>query len=104
MTLDDGGGLDSSRRTEEVYVRVNRAPTAEAGPDRIVCPGDSVAFDAGLSADRDGGITGWRWRFSDGVVLEGPQVERSVRHARGPRGAALGDRRQRPPSADMRML
>ena len=77
MTLDDGAGLASSRRTEEVYVRVNRAPVAEAGPDRIVCPGDPVAFDAGLSADEDGRLTGYRWTFSDGVVLEGPQVERS---------------------------
>ncbi len=77
VTLDDGGGLNSSRRTEEVYVRVNRAPTAQAGPDRIVCPGEPVAFDAGLSADSDGALTGWRWRFSDGVVLEGAQVERT---------------------------
>ena len=77
VTLDDGGGLDSSRRTEEVYVRVNRAPVAGAGPDRIVCPGDTVAFDAGLSADEDGQVTAWRWNFSDGVVLEGPQVERT---------------------------
>jgi len=77
VTLDDGGGLASSRRTEEVYVRVNQAPTAAAGPDRVVCPGDRVAFDAGLSADADGSLTGWRWAFSDGVVLEGPQVERS---------------------------
>ena len=77
VTLDDGGGLASSRRTEEVYVRVNRAPSAVAGPDRVVCPGDAVAFDAGLSADEDGQITGWRWSFSDGVVLDGPQVERT---------------------------
>ncbi|HET9070252.1 MAG TPA: PKD domain-containing protein, partial [Amaricoccus sp.] len=77
VTLDDGGTLESSRRTEEVYVRVNQAPLAQAGPDRTVCPGDSVAFDAGLSADGDGTLTGWRWRFSDGVVLDGPEVERS---------------------------
>ena len=77
VTLDDGGALDSSRRTEEVYVRVNQAPAAQAGPDRIVCPGDTVAFDAALSADGDGTLTGWRWRFSDGVTLEGAQVERS---------------------------
>jgi PKD repeat protein len=76
VTLDDGGGLASSRRTEEVYVRVNQAPVAVAGPDRVVCPGDTVAFDAGLSADTDGSLTGWRWSFSDGVVLEGPEVER----------------------------
>ena len=76
VTLDDGGAA-SSRRTEEVYVRVNQAPVAAAGPDRVVCPGDPVAFDAGLSADGDGTLTSWRWSFSDGVVLEGPQVERS---------------------------
>lgn len=76
VTLDDGGGLASSRRTEEVYVRVNRPPVAEAGPDRVVCPGDSLVFDAGSSADEDGRITGWAWAFSDGVVLEGPRVER----------------------------
>jgi PKD repeat protein len=77
VTLDDGGGLASSRRSEEVYVRVNRAPVAEAGPDRVVCPGDAVAFDAGLSADLDGTLVGWRWEFADGVVLEGSRVERS---------------------------
>ncbi len=88
VTLDDGEGLDSSRRTEEVYVRVNRAPVAEAGPDRIVCPGDTVAFDAGLSGDTDGTLTGWRWRFSDGVVLEGAHVERSFPEA-GPQDVTL---------------
>jgi PKD repeat protein len=50
---------------------------AEAGPDLVVCPGEPVAFDAGLSADTDGDLTGWRWEFSDGVVLEGAQVERT---------------------------
>ncbi len=88
VTLDDGGGLASSRRTEEVYVRVNRAPVAEAGPDRIVCPGETVVFDAGLSADEDGVLTGWRWRFSDGTVLDGPRVERSFDTA-GPHEVAL---------------
>jgi PKD repeat protein len=88
VTLDDGGGLDSSRRTEEVYARVNRAPTAEAGPDRIVCPGDTVAFDAGLSADADGKLKGWRWVFDDGSVLDGAHVERSFATA-GPQQVTL---------------
>ena len=88
VTLDDGGGLDSSRRTEEVYVRVNQAPVAEAGADRIVCPGETVVFDAGPSADVDGKITTWRWTFSDGVVLEGPHVER-VFDTPGARDVAL---------------
>ena len=74
--LDDGAGLPNSRRSEEVYVRVNAAPTALAGPDQVVCPGDVVVLDAGGSGDIDGQITNWTWAFSDGVTLEGARVER----------------------------
>ncbi len=77
VAMDDGAGLLSSRRSEEVYVRVNRAPTALAGPDRIVCPGDQVTFDAGASGDLDGELSQWIWEFSDGQTLEGPIVTRS---------------------------
>ncbi len=77
VTLDDGAGLPNSRRAETVFARVNRPPTAEAGPDRLICPGDPVVFDAGASADLDGAITAYRWEFSDGVTLEGARVERS---------------------------
>ena len=76
VSMDDGRGLLSSQRNEEAYVRVNSEPTALAGPDRIVCPGDVVRFDAGASGDLDGRITDWSWEFSDGVILEGERVER----------------------------
>lgn len=77
VSLDDGRGLPNSRRTEEVYARVNHPPTALAGPDRTVCPGDLVTFDGAGSGDLDGSITSWRWEFDDGVVLDGPLVERT---------------------------
>lgn len=81
VSLDDGAGLLSSRRSEEVYARVNAAPTAQAGPDRVICPGDSVTFDAAGSGDPDGEITQWQWDFSDGVTLNGPVVERVFERA-----------------------
>ena len=77
LRLDDGRALPNSRRSEEVYARVNRPPLALAGPDRTVCPGDTVMFDGAGSGDLDGSITAWRWEFDDGVVLEGPLVERT---------------------------
>jgi len=102
VSLDDGAELQNSRRTEEVYVRVNAAPTAFAGPDRTVCPGQTVVFDAGPSGDLDGNIAAWIWEFSDGTRLEGQTVERvfeqpaalqvrlSVLDDSGAQGCALG--------------
>ena len=76
VALDDGAGLQNSHRREEVYVRVNSAPTAFAGPDRTVCPGETVVFDASQSSDLDGNITAWIWEFSDGARIEGQTIER----------------------------
>lgn len=77
VRMNDGKGLPNSRLSEEVYVRVNSAPTALAGPDRIVCPGQAVTFDAGSSGDLDGTLTDYVWEFSDGVVMRGKLVERT---------------------------
>ncbi|MGR3679095.1 MAG: PKD domain-containing protein, partial [Paracoccaceae bacterium] len=55
---------------------VNAQPTALAGPDQLVCPGDLVVFDAGASSDLDGEITDYEWIFGDGTILNGPRVER----------------------------
>ncbi|MGF1500966.1 MAG: PKD domain-containing protein, partial [Paracoccaceae bacterium] len=76
VTLDDGRGLANSVNVETVPVRVNRPPVAEAGPDRLLCPGDAAVFDARASTDLDGRITAYEWRFSDGVTMSGPLVER----------------------------
>ncbi len=74
--MNDGRGLPNSRLSEEIYVRVNAQPTALAGPDRIVCPGEAVTFDAGSSNDLDGELVEYIWEFSDGEVLKGKIVER----------------------------
>ncbi len=76
VTTDDGRGLANSVYREEVYARVNAVPEADAGPDRVVCPGDNVAFSA-LAHDMDGTITDVLWSFTDGVELRGMEVSRS---------------------------
>ncbi|WP_147108755.1 PKD domain-containing protein [Tateyamaria sp. syn59] len=76
VALDDGRGLRNSSWREEVYVRVNAAPTAVAGPDQVVNPGDTVSLSAALSADIDGTLMAYTWSFSDGVTLEGVDVAR----------------------------
>lgn len=77
VTLDDKLGLANSVRTETVFARVNRSPEAEAGPDRLACPGDLLTFDAAGSVDHDGKLSRSTWSFDDGVSLDGWEVERS---------------------------
>ena len=75
LFADDGKGLANSKQESTKVVHVNRPPHAEAGPDQMVCPGDTVAFDGSASRDLDGKIKLYRWDFGDGTALEGDKVE-----------------------------
>lgn len=49
---------------------VNRPPTAQAGADQTVHPGDRVVLDAANSVDPDDGIAAYRWVQTIGPVVE----------------------------------
>lgn len=74
LLADDGLGRANSRQQATRIVHVNQPPHAAAGPDRMVCPGDAVSFDAAASHDADGTVTAWRWDFGDGGAAEGASV------------------------------
>jgi PKD repeat protein len=74
LAVDDGTGLKNARTQAVLPFRVNRQPRAEAGPDRLVCPGEEVKFDGGGSVDWDGRLVGYRWDFGDGATAEGAQA------------------------------
>jgi PKD repeat protein len=74
LTVDDGLALNNSRDQSTLDFVVNRAPRAEAGPDRMVCPGEPVTFDSSLSVDWDGGLVRQTWDFGDGTTMEGAQA------------------------------
>ena len=63
--------MANSVQQTTTVVHVNRPPFAEAGPDRMGCPGDTLAFDASASRDLDGAIGEYRWDFGDGTTAEG---------------------------------
>ena len=75
LFADDGKGLANSKQESSKVVHVNQPPHAEAGPDQLVCPGDTVAFDGSASRDLDGKIKLYHWDFGDGATLEGDKVE-----------------------------
>ncbi len=75
LLADDGNGQLNSRQQATRIVHVNQPPHAEAGPDQMACPGDTVAFDAGESKDPDGTITAYQWDFGDGGTADGSKVD-----------------------------
>ncbi|MGZ8980482.1 MAG: PKD domain-containing protein [Burkholderiaceae bacterium] len=74
LVVDDGAGLNNSRTLGTLRFHVNQSPRAEGGPDRMVCAGDPVAFDASASVDFDGELVSYRWSFGNGSALEGKEV------------------------------
>lgn len=69
---DAAANCGDSRRVHRIHV--NQPPTAVAGKDRTVAPGEAVAFSAEGSADPDGVIKSYHWRFGDGHEAEGMEV------------------------------
>ena len=75
LTADDGKGLPNSKQTATRTVHVNLPPYAAAGPDQLVCPGDTVSFDGSASRDQDGKLQEYTWDFGDGSApLDGDKV------------------------------
>lgn len=75
LVADDGKGRANSVQQYTKVVHVNQPPFAVAGPDRMVCPGDTVRFDAGASRDLDGAIRAYRWDFGDGTTASGVNAD-----------------------------
>jgi PKD repeat protein len=77
LIADDGRGLNNSQQQAGLDLHVNRPPHPMAGPDRLVCPGEPVAFDGSTSVDWDGKLVRYHWDFGDGSTAEGAKVEHS---------------------------
>ena len=69
LTVTDQGGL-SATDTATVYI-INRAPVANAGPDRAVTTGTAAVLNGGGSYDPDGAIVSYFWTFGDGSWATG---------------------------------
>ncbi len=74
LIADDGSGVSNCRDEANELIIVNHPPLADGGPDRIVCPGETVTFDGSDSADPDSKSLTYNWDFGDGNMAEGAEV------------------------------
>ena len=77
LTVTDASGAANATATDEVTIRVNHAPVAEAGPE-IVTDDLYVTLDGSASSDADGDRLIHTWDFGDGSPRA---TGESVKHA-----------------------
>ena len=65
LTVTDDSGAINAVDQDEVAIRVNHAPVANAGRD-VFTSSNVVSFDGSASADADGDALVYRWDFGDG--------------------------------------
>jgi PKD repeat protein len=81
LEVHDDSGDAEAIDYDSAAVTVNVAPIANAGSDARIAPGTTMTFDGSRSLDPDGAIIASTWRFSDGVELAGPIVQREFSEA-----------------------
>ncbi len=74
LTVTDDSGTLSQQSSDEMRVIVNHRPVADAGPDQIGIPGQSLSFDGSASFDPDGVLKDPVWDFGDGQSGSGLKV------------------------------
>ena len=113
LTVTDDSGAINGVDQDELAIRINHAPVANAGHDQFTSS-NVVAFDGSASADADGDALVYSWDFGDGsapvggvrathtyadggtypVVLDGRRRHR----ARQRQGLGRHHRQDRPPA------
>jgi PKD repeat protein len=80
LVVSDDSGARCAAATDNVAVRVNAPPIADAGPDREAFLGgahDAILFDASGSSDPDQDPLSFIWDLGDGSRKAGARVYHS---------------------------
>ena len=77
LTVTDNKGATSTDNIS-VTIKGNEAPTADAGVDQEIRPGETVNFDASGSSDSDGTIVNYEWKEGNTVISTNPSFSLST--------------------------
>jgi PKD repeat protein len=76
LTITDDSGAVNATAQDEVTIRINHQPVANAGTD-VFSSTSTITFDGSQSADADGNPLSYKWDFGDGSL---PQSGVQVTH------------------------
>ena len=74
LTVTDNSEMACSKGEDTLVVNLNRAPVANAGPDKIACVGTQIELDGSASAEDDSQALFSKWDFGDGLTERGLKV------------------------------
>ena len=71
LTVTDASETIRNTAKDTMQVVVNARPIADAGPDLVAAPGETVTLQGNRSLDPDGDIAAYEWDFGDGATASG---------------------------------
>jgi len=74
LIVKDNTDLGCSTGIDFAILKLNRAPSADAGEDIVVCSGENILFDGSKSFAHKKGTLDAKWFFGDGTSKEGLTV------------------------------
>jgi large repetitive protein len=70
LTVYDNSGVSNNSASDNINVKINAKPIADAGPDQLVASGENVTISANNSIDTDGSINFVEWRLGSELLSE----------------------------------
>ena len=74
LTVIDDSNTSTNTAIDEMNININYIPIADAGPDILAAPDETIVLDGSSSVDPDGEIISWNWDTGDGHTLNGKKV------------------------------
>lgn len=74
LTVIDDSNTTTNTAMDAMKLNINYIPIADAGPDILAAPGETIVLDGTPSVDPDGKVIKWEWDMGDGHTLSGKQI------------------------------
>ena len=79
LKVIDDSNTSTNTAIDEMNLIINHLPIADAGPDILGAPDETVILNGSSSIDPDGEIVKWKWDTGDGNVKTGKMISHAYK-------------------------